>query len=204
MINYDFIYTILAQYEGKAYTRGYIPCDGGTWFGGLDPYKGEPQGASGVTIATGVDLGQQTRVGLKSMGVSDETLAILDPYIGLQKKSAMQKLKEAPLAITPERVKEIDDAVHEHYIMGTALKFGRENFEAAPKEVQAVAVSLCYQFGTPFRAVSPGLGLAWEALRVDNYKEAALHLANPKGWSVDHQKYLSRRRQEAMLLNAIG
>jgi len=204
MIDYDFINEVLAKFEGKGYQRGYIPCKGGTYYGGTDLPKGEPLGASGVTIATGVDLGQQTREGLRAMGVSGNTLAILDDYIGLRQKSAAQKLKTSPLTITPEQVKEIDEAVHRAYIADAARKFGQERFEAAPKEVQAVAVSLCYQFGTPARQASPTLGTAWQAMQKGNYLEASAHLTNPTGWSMDHQQYLPRRRQEAALLRAIG
>jgi len=203
MINYEFINAVLAKYEGKAYARGYVPCKGGVYFGGADSPKGDALGASGVTIATGVDLGQQTLRGLAAMGVYSDTLGILHPYLGLQKQAAINKLKEAPLTISPKQVEEIDEAVHKFYIQDAARKFGQERFDAAPKEVQAVAVSLCYQFGTPYRAASPGLGLAWEALRAGNYKDAALHLANPTGWSAkdpNHQQYLPRRRQEASLL----
>jgi len=195
MINYDFINEVLAKFEGKAIPRGYVPCKDGV-----------PLGASGVTIATGVDLGQQTMDGLRSMGVSESTLKVLSPYIGLQKQSAVLKLKAAPLTITPEQVKEIDDAVHKAYIADTAQRFGRERFESVPKEAQAVAVSLCYQFGIPNRPASPSLRLAWDAIRAGSYKQAALHLTNQNGWSAknpDHRQYLPRRRQEAALLNAI-
>jgi len=203
MINYDFINEVLAKFEGKAFARGYIPCKGGTYYGGAEPEKGEPLGASGVTVATGVDLGQQTREGLFSMGISADTIVSLIPYLGLKKQFAVQKLKEKPLVITPEQVKEIDNAVHKAYIADAAKRFGQERFEAAPKEVQAVAVSLCYQFGIPSRPVSPSLGLAWQAMRAGNYKDAALHLTNLNGWSKDHQQYIGRRKQEAALLNAI-
>jgi hypothetical protein len=203
MIDYGYINSVLALFEGKAYERGYIPCKGGTYYGG-GPEKGEPLGASGVTIATGVDLGQQTRGGLASMGVSGETLLFLEPYIGLKKQAAVERLKAAPLTITPERVKEIDGAVHKHYIDGAAEMFGVGRFNDAPKQVQAVAASLHYQFGTPFRDASPGLGLAWSALRHGNYREAATYLTAPQGWSKDHQQYMARRKQEAALLREIG
>jgi len=192
MIHYDFINSVLALFEGKAINRGYVPCK-----------NGEPLGASGVTIGTGVDLGQQTRAGLSAMGVPEDILVILTPYFGLQKQAAVEKLRLAPLTLTADQVAILDDAVHKHYILETASKFGFP-FEFAPKEVQAVAVSLCYQFGEPFRKASPGLGWAWNALRAGEYRTAASYLTNPKGWSESHQQYLPRRRQEAALLNAIG
>ncbi|MCL1813405.1 MAG: pesticin C-terminus-like muramidase [Treponema sp.] len=203
MINYSYINTVLAKYEGKGYARGYIPCKGGTYYGGNDPAKGEPFGASGVTIATGVDLGQQTKAGLESMGIAAGTIALLEPYLGLKKWMAVEKLKAVPITITAEQVIEIDDAVHAFYINNTANMFGREKFEAAPKEAQAVAVSLHYQFGSLRRDASPGLGLAWEAMRSGDYKKAAQHLTNPAQWSAEHRQYFWRRKQEAGLLNAI-
>jgi hypothetical protein len=203
MIDYDFINSVLARFEGRAYTRGYIPCWGGTYYGGAEPLKGEPLGASGVTIATGVDLGQQTRKGLSDMGISLCTLAYLIPYLGLRRQAAVERLKKEPLTIAPEQVTEIDHAVHARYINETADMFGRERFEVAPKQVQAVAVSLHYQFGEPRRDASPSLGLAWNAMRHGDYKTAAEHLTAIQGWSIAHQQYLPRRRQEAALLAEI-
>jgi len=200
MINYDFINSILGKFEGKGYARAYIPCYHGTWFGGADPDKGAPLGMSGVTIATGVDLGQQSKAGLASMGISAATISMLEPYIGLQKEQAKVKLTQSPLTITAEQVQEIDNAVHKAYISNTAMRFGRERFEAAPKEVQAVAVSLCYQFGAPKREESPSLALAWEMMRQGKYKEAAEFLTNQSGWSASHRVFMTRRTQEAELL----
>jgi len=200
MINYNFINSILGRFEGKGYARAYIPCQRGTWFGGADPDRGAPLGVSGVTIATGVDLGQQTKDGLAAMGISASTISILEPYIGLRQEKAAEKLKNDPLTISSVQVQEIDDAVHKFYINDTARKFGQERFEAAPKEVQAVAVSLCYQFGAPNRSVSPALALAWEAMQTGKYADAAKYLSTPGGWSAGHRQYMTRRTQEAELL----
>jgi len=203
MINYEFISEILGRYEGNGIDRGYIPCICGTWYGGNEPDKGAALGASGVTIATGFDLGQQTREGLLEMGISITTTAVLEPYIGLKREQAIQKLKEIPFTITKEMVIEIDSAVKKHYINETAYKFGKEAFEAAPKEVQAVATSLIYQFGAPRREASPSLMLAWDSMRDGDYKKAAEFLTYQSGWSTSHQIYLPRRKREAALLNSI-
>jgi GH24 family phage-related lysozyme (muramidase) len=200
MIDKGYIINILARFEGRAIARGYIPCTRGTYYG-TGPDKGEPLGASGVTIATGVDLGQQTRKGLESMGISLEILEILEPYIGLQKKTAIEKLRKDPLTLTAAQVEEIDTAVHERYINETADLFGRGGFEKAPKQVQAAAVSLHYQFGTLSREASPALAKAWELMRQGAYKAAAGALRDLSGWSKSHQTYMSRRRAEAALLD---
>jgi len=203
MINKKYIESVLARFEGKAIARGYIPCYQGTYYGGDSPDKGAPLGASGVTIATGVDLGQQTMKGLAVMGISASTLAILAPYIGLQKQEALKKLQSDPFTITAEQVEEIDTAVHNRYIEQAATIFGRELFENAPKEAQAVAVSLHYQFGTPKRPDSPGLANAWANMQQGAYKEAAECLRNPSNWSASHQIYMPRRKAEAAILDEV-
>jgi len=203
MINEKYIDSVLARFEGKAIPRGYIPCYNGTYYGGDSPAKGEPLGASGVTIATGVDLGQQTMKGLAAMGISASTLSVLAPYIGLQKQEALKKLQSDPFTLTSDQVEEIDKAVHVRYINQAASIFGRELFENAPKEVQAVVVSLHYQFGTPRRPDSPGLANAWAYMQQGAYKEAAECLRNPENWSPSHRTYMHRRKAEAAILDEV-
>ena len=201
MINRNYIVSVLARFEGKAITRGYIPCQRGTWYGGNDPDRGAPLGASGVTIATGVDLGQQSLAGLRSMGISPSTLAVLEPYIGLKRQDALNKLKANPFTLTREQVDEIDHAVHDRYINKAAALFGPADFTKAPKEVQAIAVSLHYQFGTPRRHESPALEKAWNSMKQGSYKEAADYLRNEELWSVSHRTFMTRRRSEANILD---
>jgi hypothetical protein len=191
MIHKDYIIEVLARFEGKAITKGYVPCKNGV-----------PLGASGVTIGTGFDLGQQNRGSIKALGLSEELQEKLAPYLGLKKEAALEILARKPLLLSQAEIKDMDEAVHEKYITETADMFGPV-FEEAPKQVQAAAVSLHYQFGTPRRAASPGLGLAWDAMWAGRYGEAAAYLTNPKGWSSSHQQYLPRRRQEAALLREI-
>ena len=189
-IDIAFITLILERFEGRGITRGYVPVD----------KSGEPLGASGVTIATGLDLGQQTRAGLKAMDIPETLINRFSPYLGAQKKEAQYILARQPLTLTREEVATVDAAVHAKYIDETAELFGRDAFAAAPKEVQAVAVSLHFQFGVPFRKTSTALGNAWEAMRRGEYAYAAAQLREPLGWSRSHQAYLKRRNAEADLL----
>jgi GH24 family phage-related lysozyme (muramidase) len=198
MINYEFINKILGNFEGKALRTGYIPCEKGTWYP-TGPDKGEVLGVSGVSIATGVDLGQQTEKSLISSGISIDLLSKLRSYLGKQKNDAKKALLAEPLTLTEEEVKELDECIHKKYIVETNDLFGKE-FGNTPKEVQAVAVSLHYQFGTPFRNVSPALNGSWKLMQEGKYKEAANLLENPAGWSNSHLAYLNRRKQEAALL----
>ncbi len=98
--------------EGPRQVRGYVPCNrisdgkGRNYIGAVGvppcgvqyPATGDPSGframgASGVTVATGCDLGQTDIPTLKAYGLTDEDLLCkLDPYIGLKKSAALQRL----------------------------------------------------------------------------------------------------------------
>ena len=188
-IDTAFITQILGRFEGKGHTRGYVPSR-----------NGEPIGASGVTIATGLDLGQQSRASLKAMGIPEALINRFFPYLGAQKKEAQYILARQPLVLTPAEVETVDAAVHAKYIDETAGLFGRDAFAVAPREAQAVAVSLHYQFGIPYRKNSPALGNAWDAMQRGAYRGAAAYLRDPVGWSGSHRQYLERRQAEAALL----
>ncbi|GHU12566.1 hypothetical protein FACS1894161_1060 [Spirochaetia bacterium] len=203
MIDLGFICEVLARFEGKAILRGYVPCIKGAWFPG-DGDKGEALGCSGVTVGTGVDLGQQSVVLLRLMGLPEILIEKLAPYCGRYKAIAIAFLNNNPLVLSPEEARLLDEAVHKHFIKQTSVLFGRERFEAAPKEAQAVAVSLHYQFGTPRRSASPALEKAWNALREGNYGKAAAFLRNRELWGVAHKPYMSRREAEAALLEGMS
>ena len=190
-INTDYIREILERFEGKGISKGYVPAD----------KSGKPLGASGVTIATGLDLGQQTGAGLEKMGLPLRIVGLLRPYLGVKGQAAQYLLVRTPLNLSREDVATIDAAVHAAYIDRAAGLFGRAAFEAAPREVQAVAASLHYQFGGTVREASPALSRAWSAMRAGEYKRAAAILRDPSGWSPSHQQYLARRQGEAGLLD---
>jgi hypothetical protein len=132
--------------------------------------------------------------------LSTAVLDKLRPYIGLKRGEAKAALIHQPLVLSSEEVKQIDLLIHKRYINETVAMFGRTIFEAAPKQVQAVAVSLHYQFGVCKRKESPALEKAWEAMRYGLYQEAAELLENTDLWSQAHRAYFARRRAEAALL----
>ena len=189
MIDKDYIISILGRFEGKAIKTAYVPKD----------KAGQVLGVSGVTIGTGFDLGQQAPKEIEKLDLPEALREKLMPYAGLKQEAAVKKLAESPLELSDEEVATLDKAVHEKYIKETESMFG-PNFTVIPKQAQAVAVSLHYQFGRPRRAASPALGMAWDALKKQSYKAAAEYLSGAQGWSADHRLYMGRRRQEAGLL----
>lgn len=138
-IDYPYIREVLGVFEGKGITRGYIP-----------KKNGKIIEQSGVTIGTGVDLGQQTQAGLMNMGMPYGLLEKLIPYLGLRREQADYALKMYPLILTQEEVDTLDALVSESYIKDTERRFNQttpHKFADRPKEVQAVAVSLEYHLG---------------------------------------------------------
>jgi len=202
MINWKYIFDILGRFEGRRILKGYIPTKQGTWYPNEKPNEWEIAGQSGVTIGTGIDLGQQVEIAFK--GLPETLIAKLRPYFGKKREDARQALLKAPLVITQEECEQLDEVFKTRYINENVItRFGRERFENAPKQAQAVAVSLCYQFGNPERKESPALRNAWEAIRQKDYKKAAEHLRDVNGWSVTH-RYMTRRNGEASLLDEIA
>ena len=76
-------YSVIGELEGGSQTSGYVPA--------ADVSK------SGVTIATGFDLGQRNESDLKSLGLSSALITVLEPYLGKQAKDAQDALDKTPL-----------------------------------------------------------------------------------------------------------
>ena len=66
---------------------------------------------SGVTIGVGVDPGQQApeayKDRLRNFGIKQELIAKLEPYMGLIRGQAIEKLKEKPLSLSKQEVEQV-------------------------------------------------------------------------------------------------
>ena len=196
---------VLSQFEGKQMLRGYIPCNltrGGTanYYGGPNPERYNPMGISGVTVGTGVDLGQTDIPTLKKIGVCDETIEIVRPYVGKEKKMAVQALHNAPLTISKEVADELDMCMIDHHILIIANRYDRDAgkgaFEKLPWQAQAVITSILYQRGvnSPSKFKS-----TWQALVNRDWKKAARDFQTSALWN----GYMSRRRAEGKILEQL-
>ena len=182
-IHYDYIKSFLGLKEGYR-LDGYVPMQ-----------NGQVMGQSGVTIGKGVDLGQQDAMGLAIMGVPSEIINKLRPYFGLKKAAAVSAIKSRPLTLTEEEAATLSECVANHYIHSTRDRFNRRAvernaFEAAPKQVQAVAVSLEYQRGPAWAREHIAL------LAGGNYKSCVRLLESDT-------EYVSRRKSEAALIREV-
>lgn len=127
MIDWNFIGTL-----EEVRLEGYIP----------------DAGDSGVTIATGIDLGRQSPTSIA--GLPDGLRARLVPYLGLRGPAAVAALHARPLSVSGAEAVLLDQMA-EGSIMGPlAAKFQSQTgdvFDILPDAVQTVVVSLSYQYG---------------------------------------------------------
>ena len=121
----DRIRDFLGKWETRQ-TVAYIPCSRRN-FRGESPYDparyGEVIGVSGVTVGTGLDLGQQAEADLRRMNLAGAFRERFRPYLGKRRHEAVAALTAAPLTLADMP------------------------FAACPPEAQAVIVSLFYQLG---------------------------------------------------------
>lgn len=132
-VNFDFI----AELEGKAVLTGYVP----------DPDKSN----SGVTIATGFDLGQRSDSDLAAMLPEHNALVDkLAPYCLLKRQQAVAALARMPLYITQEEAKAIDSAVKQQLIGMLQQRYNLAAprlFTELVEAMQTVIASVAFQYG---------------------------------------------------------
>nr|WP_314538235.1 pesticin C-terminus-like muramidase [uncultured Ottowia sp.] len=148
---------------------------------GRNMLKGE-NNRSGVTIGVGVDLGQQApeayKDRLRNFGIKQELIAKLEPYMGLIRGQAIEKLKEKPLSLSKQEVEQVvaemknemlKDLAREYKDLTKDIKKHREFKELAIEE-QTILFSRKWQNGnlqipaSKAIAKSFSLGLVRDAL----------------------------------------
>ena len=206
-IQYDSIAAVLHQpgFEGPQQLRGYIPCNlvgGGTanYYGGPNPERYEPMGISGVTVGTGVDLGQTDADTLRGMGIADGVIVRLRPYLGLRQEAAVLALHAAPLTLAAGDADGLDAAMLRHHVHKIAGRYDRDAgvgaFARLPWQAQAVIVSIQYQRGVNSPSRYPN---TWAALVRRDWADAARRLCTGHFWT----GYRQRRALEGELLRAL-
>lgn len=138
--------------EGPAATVGYIPCRPTNYTGHTDPDRYKVFGVSGVTVATGFDLGQKTMRELQSdIKLPSDIIEILAPYVGLRGHAAIEKLHQKPLTLSCQAVDIIDGAFIPYYykrwVEPVYNKEAAIPFESIPERAQVVIYSILYQRG---------------------------------------------------------
>lgn len=150
---------------------------------------------SGVTVASGLDVGQWNEAGLKRLGISDTILTKMEPYIGKKGDEARALHKElGGFKLTSDEVKQVDTALENDAwtsINADLEKKTGKTLDEYPIAAQKVMVSMYHNFGA--RVFKYG---TWKALIEGDYEETIRRLRNKKEWRENH----ARRAREAQLL----
>lgn len=179
-------YVFLSKLEGGSVTVGYVPA--------------AAVSSSGVTIATGFDLGQRSESDLKILGIVPHLVAKFKPYMGKKRKAAEDALKKTPLTISVEEAAGIDKVVKKTHISlvratyNSAIEGEAKRFLDLPGEAQTVIASVSFQYGVGLRVRTPKF---WKAVTSQDWKKTVAIL-NDFG-----DAYSTRRRKEAALLSRL-
>lgn len=176
-VNFGFI----SGLEGGPVLRGYVP----------DPKNSN----SGVTIATGFDLGQRSASELHRL-LPYFLAQKLSVYCGFKKLDAVSVLNQLPLTITAAEAEEIDLSVKHQMLTKLVQRYNRAAkvaFDGLPEPMQTVIASVAFQYGD----LSKRCPKFWRAATQADSDAMALELRD------FGDRYPSRRHREANYLQLI-
>lgn len=171
----------IGELEGSS-TKGYVPDAGGSH--------------SGVTIASGLDIGQRNRVDLEALGLPLDIVNKLAPYCGKRGGDAVTLLAQTPLEITPSQESVINRLVHAYFTEQLIVDYDRASrlkLEEIPGEAQTVIASIQFQYGS----VKKKQAKFWSHVIVQDWRGAIDELGK------FGQRYKTRRRKEQERLRQI-
>ncbi|NMY38719.1 MULTISPECIES: pesticin C-terminus-like muramidase [unclassified Pseudomonas] len=181
MSGFAIDFSFIARLEGACVTQGYVP----------DVIHSR----SGVTLATGFDLGQRQASDLAALGLSCELQQLLTPYVGVKGAAAVEVLRKQPLQISAVQAQQLDQAFKQPFIATLArdyLAASGVDFTALPGAMQTVIASVAFQYGNLAR-------------RTPHFWQQVVHGDWPGAWATLNRfgdRYPSRRQREAALLKA--
>lgn len=91
------------------------------------------ESSSGVTVASGVDLGATDATELRTSGVSPDLIKKLEPYLGKKRADACKALKEKPLTLTEAEADELNQFAMGKHTEGAKVDYGKAQGQY-PKE----------------------------------------------------------------------
>ncbi|WP_300000787.1 pesticin C-terminus-like muramidase [Anabaena sp. AL09] len=176
----------LGDVEGKGKTEGYVPKD----------KDGKAIENSGVTVGTGIDLGQTNEAGIDALNIPQELKDKLKPYTGKTKQDAIDYLKDHPLTLSKEEVASLDNVVINKVTDNLIKKYNADSkipFNELPSEAQTVIYSVEHQYGNA-KTKTPNF---WKQVTEQRWDDAVKNLEN------FGDKYPTRRNKEADLLQNV-
>lgn len=136
-------FNFIGSLEGRRLV-GYVPLD----------RDGKVEGHSGITVATGVDLGQDHHGGYIDSHLADAALkAKLAPFMGFRGHDAVDYLTHHPLILTTREADDLDEAVEGAHVAALRAAYdaarspGLPDFDHIPDQAQTVIASVAFQYG---------------------------------------------------------
>ena len=174
-------FSFIQNLEGTK-NQGYVPTQ-----------DGKVLGKSGVTIASGFDLGQRRNADL--IGLPGDLIKKLQPYLGVKGEDAL-KLNAKDLNLSDDEVATINKFAKNDSLKNLNNLFRNEtgeSFYSIPKEAQTVVASVAFQYGD----LSKKTPKFWKAVTNGKWNDAIAELEN------FGDKYNTRRNKEADLLRKV-
>jgi len=150
-----------------------------------------------VTIGTGFELGRRSAADLQHLGLGDDLVTSLTPYLGLRGQAAQNYLATHPLTITAPQQQAIDaptftttyNRVADSY--NAAQRTGTR-FQDLPSGAQTAIMSVAHQYGSDLASATPHF---WDQVTAGRWQDAHDNLMN------FGDAYRTRRRLEAGLVS---
>jgi type VI secretion system secreted protein VgrG len=158
----------------------------------LNGYVPDPEGSkSGVTIASGFDLGSKDVNDLKGLG--KPLIDKLTKYLGKKKEEAITQLNNFPLTISEEEATLLNKKAKEESLYNLSKQWKNktgQDFNSLSPEKQTVVSSVSFQYGN-LETETPDF---WNQVTSNDWNGAYNNLMNFE------DNYPTRRESEAQLL----
>lgn len=185
-------FDVISKLEGGQQLSGYIPVK-----------DGKVIGQSGVTIATGVDLGQWSLTDFKKLELPEELIKKVEPFLGRKKESALDAIAEQSLEITKEEADLLDKAIYKQIFLRVEELYNRDGFstfEQLPAPAQTVIASVATNRGPAFGTLGGAWKTLWNYFLNGEWANAKRMLST---FPHDNTGLKARRKAEARILSAL-
>jgi LysM repeat protein len=165
----------------------------------LDGYVPDPQSSmSGVTVGTGVDIGQMSAADIWTLDIPQELKQKLVPYAGVIGQNAVNFLHNHPLHLTQDEANALDRLVTQNTVERLADRFNSgatsNSFTDLPPTARMAITDIAYQYGPNLAQRMPDF---WSDVTAGRWNSVIQKLRN------FGDRYPVRRNAEADLLQGL-
>jgi hypothetical protein len=191
--NYNIDFSVLEKSE-KFKPEGYVPVCTAASIKNKNPVcsgksVGDAIGKSGVTIGTGVDLGQMNEYDLKRLKLPDYFYKTLKPYLGKRGTAALKMPKLQLMGIDAKILSyRVKDKIISIIVKRYEEKSGKV-FNSLSNNIQTAIIDYFYQYGQNSMLIAPHKDL-WEYITDNNWEKVVQFLDT-------QEQYKDRRKREA-------